>query len=125
VFAHSITEVFGVYANFTGSTSGVLTETVNKASTSTSVSSSLNPAKHGSPVTFTATVKSSTTGVPTGAVTFKDGATTLGTKTLGGGKATFTTSTLAVGAHSITAVYGGDANFIASTSPALTQTVKL
>jgi hypothetical protein len=124
VGAHSVTAGYGGDANFTGSTSGVLTETVNKASTSTSVSSSLNPANHGSPVTFTATVKSSTTGVPTGAVTFKDGATTLGTKTLGGGKATFTTSTLAVGAHSITAVYGGDANFIASTSPALTQTVK-
>jgi hypothetical protein len=46
----------------------------------------------------------------------------LGTGTLSSGKAAFTTSTLAVGNHSITAVYGGDANFNGSTSPALTQT---
>jgi N-acetylneuraminic acid mutarotase len=99
------------------------TLTVNKAPTSSTVSSSLNPSKHGNPVTFTATVKSLTTGTPTGSVTFKDGTTTLGTGTLSSGKATFTTSTLAVGTHSITAVYGGDANFTGSTSPALKQTV--
>jgi hypothetical protein len=58
-----------------------------------------------------------------GAVTFKDSATVLGTGTLISGKATFTTSTLAVGSHSITAVYGGDANFTGSTSPVLTQKV--
>ena len=38
-------------------------------------------------------------------------------------QAAFTTSSLAVGSHSITAVYGGDANFTASTSTALTQSV--
>src|SRR5262249_8175612 len=47
----------------------------------------------------------------------------LGTGTLSGGSATFTTSALAVGAHTITAAYGGDANFLPSTSAALTQTV--
>ena len=56
--------------------------------------------------------------------TFKDGATTLGTGTLdGNGRATFTTSTMAVGSHSITAVYSGSASFNTSTSPALVQTV--
>ena len=63
-------------------------------------------------------------GVPTGSVTFKDGATTLGTGTLNGtGQATFATTTLAVGSHTITAVYGGDPNFSGSTSAALAQTV--
>jgi hypothetical protein len=37
--------------------------------------------------------------------------------------ATFTTSTLAVGTHSITAAYGGDSNFAASTSTVMSQTV--
>ncbi len=52
-----------------------------------------------------------------------DGATTLGTATLSDGTATFTTSALTAGSHSITAVYGGDSNFEGSTSPVLTQTV--
>ena len=76
-------------------------------------------------VTFTAKVKpASGSVVPTGTVTFKDGTTTLGTGTLDGtGKATYTTSSLAVGSHSITAAYGGDALNAASTSSALSVTV--
>jgi two-component sensor histidine kinase len=90
--------------------------------TSTSVASSLNPSTFGQSVTFTATVTSSG-GTPTGTVTFKDGTSTLGTGTLSSGKAKFTTSTLSKGTHSITGVYGGSADFLSSTSPALTQTV--
>jgi Bacterial Ig-like domain (group 3) len=57
-------------------------------------------------------------------VTFIDGATTLGTGTLNGsGVATFTTSALTVGTHSINAAYGGDSNFAASTSTVLSQVV--
>ena len=53
-----------------------------------------------------------------------DGSTTLGSGTLNGsGRATLSTNTLAVGSHSITAVYGGDGNFITSTSPTLNQAV--
>jgi hypothetical protein len=52
-----------------------------------------------------------------------DGTTKLGTGTLSGGTATFTTSTLGDGVHSITAVYGGDTNFAASNSSVLSQTV--
>jgi hypothetical protein len=63
---------------------------------------------------------------PTGAVTFSDGGTSLGTGQLNvvGGKvqATFSTSGLGVGAHTITASYGGG-NFLTSSSPALTQYV--
>jgi Bacterial Ig-like domain (group 3) len=47
----------------------------------------------------------------------------LATRALSSGKATFTTSTLAVGKHSITAVYGGDADLTGSTSKVLIQTV--
>jgi len=47
-------------------------------------------------------------------VTFKDGVTTLGTGTLSGGVATYSTAALAAGSHTITAEYGGDANFALS-----------
>ena len=56
-------------------------------------------------------------------MTFYDGEAPIGTGTLSGGKATLSTKTLAVGSHSITVVYGGDTNFLGSTSAVLTQTV--
>jgi hypothetical protein len=122
---HSITAVYSGDANFAGSTSPALMQTVNKVASSTSVpASSNNPSIFGSAVTFTATVKpGSGSGTPTGTVTFNDGATVLGPGTLSGGTATLTTSGLGAGVHSITAVYGGDASFASSTSPGLTQTV--
>ena len=75
-------------------------------------------------MTFTATIAVATgAGTPTGTVTFKDGAATLGTGALSSGTATFLTSTLSVASHSITAVYGGDSNFTGSTSAPITQVV--
>ncbi len=77
----------------------------------------------GQSVTFTATV-SGAGGTPTGTVTFLDGATQIGTMPLNGsGVAAFPTTTLTAGTHSITASYGGDANFAASTSTAVSQVV--
>jgi Bacterial Ig-like domain (group 3)/FG-GAP-like repeat len=124
--SHSITAQYGGDTNFATSTSPVLTQTVNagtKASTATMAASSLNPSTTGTAVTFTATVSSTTAGTITGMVTFLDGATSLGTGTLAGGVATFATSTLAAGSHSITAQYGGDVNYAGSTSAVVTQTV--
>lgn len=118
----SITAVYGGTADFAGSTSHALTQTVNQAATSAFVISSLNPSTSGQAVTFTATVISSN-GTPTGTVTFKDGSTTLGTGTLSNGEAKFTTSSLSVGTHSITAVYAGSTDFSGSTSPVLSQVV--
>src|SRR5205807_1997910 len=120
---HSITAVYSGDANFAGGTSPVLMQTVNRVASSTSVASSNNPSIFGSAVTFTATVTSSATSIPTGTVTFQDGAATLGTGMLSGGNATLATSALVGGVHSITAVYGGDASFASSTSPVLMQTV--
>ncbi len=94
------------------------------ATTTTTVISSQNPQAYGSPVTFTATVTTSGSTAPTGTVTFNDGTAQLGTGTLNGSQvATFATSTLAPGDHSITAVYGGDTSNASSTSDVLTQTV--
>ena len=119
VGTHTLSTVYSGDSNFNGSTSSNLTQTVNKATSSTSLSSSANPSNFGDSVTFTATV----TAGATGTVTFEDGATTLGTGTLSGSTATFTTSSLTGGSHSITVVYGGDGNYTASTSTILSQTV--
>ena len=126
VAAHSITAVYNGGANFTGSTSNILAETVNRAATTTSVTASPNPSTLGQSVSFTATVSAMLpgAGTATGSVTFMDGSTSLGTAALTSGKAVFSISTLSVGSHNITAVYGGDGNFATSTSsPALTQVV--
>lgn len=90
---------------------------------SISLTSSLNPSTVGTAVTFTATVKAAVLGTPTGKVTFKDGTTTLGVVSLSARVAKFTTSSLAKGAHSITASYSGDATFKPSISSTLTQNV--
>jgi len=119
--SHSITAAYGGNSNYNSSTSSTLTQTVNKASTTTTVASSANPSGYGSSVTFTAMVSPS---AATGTVTFKDGSTTLGTANLSGGKTSYSTSTLAIGSHSITAVYGGDSNNNSSTSSTLTQKVE-
>jgi hypothetical protein len=124
---HSITAVYGGDGNFSTSTSSALSVSITKDTTTTTVSSSVNPAVLGQSVTFTAVVGIPASGTPTGSVTFKDGSTTLGTEPLtlvaGQYQATFTTSSLAVASHSITAIYGGDANFSTSTSHALTESV--
>jgi hypothetical protein len=91
--------------------------------TSTSLTSSANPSMSGQPVTLTATVTAGA-GTPGGTVTFKDGATVLGSVALdASGRAAFTTSALSVASHSITAAYAGDARFAASSSPVLAQVV--
>jgi hypothetical protein len=124
---HSMTATYGGDTNNAGSTSPVLTQTVQQptlATTNTTLASSANPSMSGSSVIFTATVATSGSKTPTGTVTFNDGSTALGTGTLNGsGVAAYTTSNLAVGQHSMTAVYGGDANNAGSTSSVVTQTV--
>jgi hypothetical protein len=123
--AHSITVVYGGDTNFLTSPSGILTQTVKQAATTSAVSSSANPSASGQAVTFTATITpvSPGSGTPTGNVTFDDGSTVLGTVALTDGTASFTTSSLAVGTHSIKAVCAGDTNFKASTSVVLKQVV--
>jgi len=125
---HSITAQYGGDSNYSGSTSPAVSQVVNaaagKATTSTALTSSLNPSTTGAAVTFTATVTSATAGTITGSVNFLDGATQIGTGTVGaGGVATLTTTTLAQGTQSITAQYSGDSNYATSTSPAVSQVV--
>ena len=95
--------------------------------TTTTLGSSLNPSMYGQSVTITATVvQASGPTVPTGTVQFSvDGSPAGSAVTLSGRTATYTTSTLAAGTHSITAVYmpATESVFTASSATALSQTV--
>jgi hypothetical protein len=122
VGTNPITAVYGGDSNLAGSTSKVVKQVVNKATTTTTLASSLNPSKVGQPVTFTASVTPQFSGKITGTMTFYDGTTALKTVSLSGGVAEFTTSKLTSGTHTITATYSGSGNFTGS-SASLTQTV--
>ena len=105
--------------------------TVNKANSITTIAltAGTNPSVFGEAVSFTATSVHATGGAGTpsgGTVNFKDGASIIGTETLNGsGQATLTLSILSAGLHSITAEYGGDSNFNASNSGAISHGVDL
>ena len=108
--------------------SGQLARFALSSASGTVLTSSGNPVNQGTTVTFTATVTGS---APTGNVNFTDGGTSIASCSsvalTGSGNvrmATCATSTLAVGAHSIVANYGGDAGNLASNSTTLSQIVK-
>jgi Bacterial Ig-like domain (group 3)/Domain of unknown function (DUF4214) len=110
--SHALTATYGGDASYLGSSSAVVTQMVNKATTTTSVVAAPNPSPLGQAVTFTATVLPA---AATGSVTFSDGATVLGSGPVSAGTAVFTTSSaLALGNHAITAAYSGDANYLTS-----------
>jgi phospholipase C len=120
----SVTASYAGNAVYIAGVSSPLAVTVTPGPSTSAVASSLNPSSFGQPVTFTATVTSSTGLIPSGKVQFKDGKTVLSAVALNAsGVATFTTHTLATGSHSITAVFVGSLNFSGSISPILTQTV--
>jgi sugar lactone lactonase YvrE len=124
----------GIYP-FTASLSG--SAAGNYALTITPASLTINPAPTqitltdllatgatvtpGAPLTLTSHVATTTSGQPAGTVTLLDGAVQILTSPVSPtGDSTFTTSSLAQGVHSLTALYSGDANFTRSVStPAL------
>jgi uncharacterized repeat protein (TIGR03803 family) len=110
--------------------SGTLTSNVPEIvngkliSTTTTLSSSPNPSTFGEAVTLTAVVASNSGAPPNGeTVSFMKGTTLLGKGVLSNGSASFTTSTLTVGATPVKAVYGGDAYFVESNSNVVRQVV--
>jgi hypothetical protein len=108
-----------------GSSDAFVAKIIVHTPTTTTLTAAPTSATSGTAIKFTATVAEvGATSVPTGTVTFKDGTTTLGSMTLNGtGVAVYTSSALAVGAHSVTAAYGGDGANAASTSTAASVTI--
>ena len=118
---HTVTAVYNAQGNFTGSPSNAVTQVV-LAATSTQLSALPNPSAVGQQVTFTAVVSPQTgTAPPTGTVTFSiDGVAQppVALAVVGGAdQASFSTSSLTLGQHTVTAVYTHRA-----TSPAVPRT---
>jgi hypothetical protein len=108
---HTITAVYSGNVLATGSTGTLAGGQIVREPVTVVVSASANPSPLESPVTITATPNHAGGGTATGTITFTEGPATLATVTLGGGTASFTTSTLPLGVHHIVAAYGGDAAF--------------
>jgi hypothetical protein len=126
---HSIVAAYSGDAANGGSASAPVSQVIgSKATSTTTLASSLNPSTVGARVTFTASV---TGNAPTGTVAFADGANTISKcaavalakkgKTAGR-TARCSTSSLTAGTHSIGATYSGDAANNGS-SATLTQIV--
>jgi hypothetical protein len=129
---HNVTAVYNSNANFMPVTSSAVSQQVNKATTSVSLSDSASgPIVYGTSITYTATVtNTSTTPIPSGSVTFyidynpsAPQNTVLGSATVSAGVAKLTTQKTPGGTHTITAVFGGSAGFLGSTSNSVSQSV--
>jgi hypothetical protein len=125
---HTVSAVYSGNGNYLPSTSATLTQTVNKAASRTVVTTSGTPANAGTTVVFTATVTAVAPGlgIPTGTVQFRiDGVNVGAPLSLNSsGQAAYATNTLAVGLHTASAVYSGDAGFSASTSANRSQRIR-
>jgi hypothetical protein len=118
---HNITAIYPGATSFAGSTSApytqVIVQTTSSARTTpnATLTSSAPTATWGQAGTFTVVLGPVGPFLPTGMVTFWEGALLLGSVSLqivnGQAVATFTTTALPVGSFLVTALYSGDANF--------------
>jgi len=92
--------------------------TITQSLSSSTLVTSANPALPGANVTFTMTVSpvAPGAGTPSGTVNFRLDGSILGSGALSGGAATFTTSTLALGSHTVVAEYAGSVDFTGTTN---------
>ena len=121
---HFITATYSGDANFSGGSASLVQE-IHASGTTTTLVASPATSTPGQAVNFTATVAPVTSGAgtPTGMVTFEEGTHVLGQDALNGGTASFSTSALSLGSHSITALYYSDSSDAASTSLPASVTV--
>jgi predicted SpoU family rRNA methylase len=116
---HAISVVYSGDTNVTSSQCSA-TLVVNQAASTLTITALQGPIALGQTASFAVTVSPQFAGgTPTGNVTFNDGSLVLATLQLAQGAVTFSSSSLAVGSHMITATYGGDANFKGSSGSAL------
>jgi sugar lactone lactonase YvrE len=104
----------------------LLTGSATSSPTTITLTTNVNPALAGQPITYTAVVAPAGLGTPTGTVAFDMGGAAFSTQTLAPGSATAIAATAALptGADSITAAYSGSANFGGSTSSTMPQVVE-
>ena len=128
----TLTAVYQGDADFAGSTSPVWSEIVTKGIatkgiTRTTVTASADPTVIGQAVTFTAQVLPARTGnatSPGGTVEFVvDNSVAYSCAINAAGIATFTTTNLPHGSHSLVVIYAGDGNFYGSASGILAEHV--
>jgi len=107
--SHTMTATYGGDGNFNGSSSGSLPLVISKSAVGETGSINPGVSVFGDPVTFQITILPTKpiSQTPTGTVTFLDGSTPLGSAPLVNGTASFTTSALAPGNHTITENYSG------------------
>lgn len=122
--SHTITATYSGDEAFAES-SATIVVTVLKAQTTISATSSVNPVAFGRSATLRATLRVTApgAGTPSGSVTFREGATVLGTSPLFFGAYSLALPALPVGAHTITVTYPGDLRYGPSTTT-ITQTVQ-
>jgi YVTN family beta-propeller protein len=123
---HQITVTYSGDQNYLGTTSAALTQVVNQASTTTTLTTPGNPVQQGGTGSVTATVRdvSPGTGAATGTITFTvNGVARTPVPVTAAHLARLPLSKLAPGSNTITATYNGDANHAASTSAPLVEVV--
>jgi hypothetical protein len=123
---YSFTATYSGDANYTGSTSPAASLVIiPKITPTVNLTVAPSPARAGSQVSLTVRIPAAGGNpTPTGAVTFFDGSTQLGTAAfstdgVAGLPVTFATT----GTHSLTATYAGDANYLSATSAAVSLVV--
>ena len=113
---HTLQATYGGDSSYNAAVSNTLSLVVDGQPTQTVLTANPLTAPFGTTVALSATV-STTPGIVSGTVTFFDGASAIGTATLGAnGTATLQTATLALGPHSLTAGFNVSTAFAASTS---------
>lgn len=121
VGTHAIQAVYSGDANYS-SQSASLSEIILPAPTLTALTVSPNPAFPGVAVTLRAVVTG--VGIPSGIVTFYDGALSIGSGSLDAtGTALLTVTTLQLGSHPLTAAFAGSSSANASVSPVVTEVI--
>jgi hypothetical protein len=126
VGVNSINAVYSGSGTYNTSTSPAANQVVNKANTSTVLTTTPNPSLLNERVRLTVNVVASTpgSGTPTGSVEFRSNGVPIGTVPLNGGVAILDVTNFPLGTSLITAAYSGDTNYNPSVSNGINQVVR-